>query len=77
MSGSGGGGVLQERAAGASPLASGVQPRLTHSLSSPQGPQGYKGMVGSVGAAGSPVSLLLLPAPTFLPWTQLLGLQRM
>lgn len=70
------GGVLQERAAGTSPLASGVQPGLTHNLSSPQGPQGYKGMVGSIGAAGSPVSLLLFPAPTFLPWTQLMGLQK-
>lgn len=61
------GGVLQERAAGTSPLASGVQPGLTHNLSSPQGPQGYKGMVGSIGAAGSPVSLLLLPCPRFPP----------
>lgn len=49
------------RAAGTSPLASGVQPGLTRDLCSPQGPQGYKGMVGSIGAAGSPVSLLLLP----------------
>ena len=53
------------RAAGTSPLASGVQPALTHDLSSPQGPHGYKGMVGSIGAAGSPVSpLLLLPTLT-------------
>lgn len=39
--GLGEGGVLQERAAGTSPLASGVQPRLTHNLLSP-GPSGVQ-----------------------------------